>query len=206
MTAPALAPLLRSQAQGIILATILFEPEQEFSLAELADRANRSQPTIWREIDRAQKAGLVTTRKVGNSTLVRADQSSRFLKPLREIVVAAFGAPAIVTEEFAKIQGVDALLLFGSWAARFKGVEGRAPNDLDILVLGNPNRDEIYEIGDQIESKLNLPVQITVRSLQEWNHPDTFLSDVKDRPLLVLTTNSKAKDLEVRLEKPRVKK
>ena len=206
MTAPALAPLLRSQTQGIILATILSEPDLEFSLSELADKANRSQPTIWREIDRAQKAGLVTTRKVGNSTLVRADQSSRFFKPIREIVVAAFGAPAIVAEEFANIQGVDALILFGSWAARFKGVEGRSPNDLDILVLGNPNRAEIHDVGDRIESKLNLPVQITVRSLQEWNHPDLFLTEVKDRPLLVLSTNSKAKDIEVMLEKPRVKK
>jgi len=158
------------------------------------------------EVDRAQKAGLVTTRKVGNATLVRADQSSRFFKPIREIVIAAFGAPAVVAEEFATILGVDALILFGSWAARFEGVEGRSPNDLDILVLGNPNRAEIHDVGDRIESKLNLPVQITVRSLQEWNHPDPFLTDVKARPLLVLSTNSKAKDIEVILEKPRVKK
>lgn len=196
MTAPALAPLLRSQTQGIILATILSEPEAEFSLLELVIRANRSQPTIWREVDRAQKAGLVTTRKVGNSILVRADQSSRFFKPIREIVIAAFGAPAVVTEEFATISGVDALILFGSWASRFEGVEGRYPNDLDILVLGNPNRAEIHDVGDRIESKLNLPVQITVRSLQEWNHPDSFLTEVKDRPLLVLSTKSKTKVLK----------
>ena len=206
MTAPALAPLLRSQTQGIILATILSEPDLEFSLSDLADRANRSQPTIWREIDRAQKAGLVMTRKVGNSILVRADQSSKFLKPFREIVVAAFGTPAIVAEEFAEIKGVDALILFGSWAARYKGVKGRSPNDLDVLVLGNPNRAEIHDVGDRIESKLNLPVQITVRSLQEWIHPDPFLTEVKDRPLLVLSTNSKTKDIEVILEKSRVKK
>lgn len=203
--APTIIPLLRSQTQGIILATILSEPESEFSLSDLADKANRSQPTIWREIDRAQKSGLVTTRKVGNSILVRADQSSRFLKPIREIVVAAFGAPAIVAEEFADVQGVDALILFGSWAARFKGVEGRSPNDLDILVLGNPNRTEIHDVGDRIETRLKLPTQITVRSLQEWNKPDPFLIEVKDRPLLVLTTNSKTKDLEMILEQSRVK-
>lgn len=157
-TAPVLAPLLRSETQGIVLATIL---------SELAGKANRSQPTIWREIDRAQKAGLVTTRKVGNSILVRADKSSRFYKPMRDIVVAAFGAPAVVAEKFANMHGVDALILFGSWAARFKGIEGRPPNDLDVLVLGNPNRAEVHEAGDQIELKLGLPVQITVRALQE---------------------------------------
>ncbi|MBI3429946.1 MAG: ArsR family transcriptional regulator [Actinobacteria bacterium] len=205
-TATALAPFLRSQTQGIILASILSEPDVEFSLSELAKKANKSQPTIWREIDRAQKAGLVTTRKVGNSILVRADQSSRIYKPMREIMVAAFGAPAIVAEEFANIHGVDALILFGSWAARFRGIEGRSPNDLDILVLGNPNRAEIHDVGDQIESKLNLPVQITIRSVQEWNQPDPFLSEVKERPLLVLSTNSKTKDLELMLERKSAKR
>ena len=206
MPGPTIVPLLRSQTQGIILAAILSEPELEFSLSDLAAKANRSQPTIWREIDRAQKSGLVTTRKVGNSILVRADQSSRYLKPIREIVVAAFGVPAIVTQEFADVHGVDALILFGSWAARFKGVEGRSPNDLDILVLGKPNRTEIHDVGDRIETKLKLPIQITVRSLQQWNDPDPFLIEVKDRPLLVLSTNSKTKDLEKILEQSRVKK
>ena len=145
------------------------------------------------------------TRKVGNSILVRADQSSRFLKPIREIVVAAFGAPAIVAEEFAEVQGVDALILFGSWAARFKGVEGRSPQDLDILVLGNPNRAQIHDVGDRIESKLKLPVQITIRSLQEWNAPDPFLIEVKGRPLLVLSTNSETKDIEGILDELGVK-
>jgi len=206
MLTPSIAPLLRSQTQGIILAAILSEPESEFSLADLAEKANRSQPTIWREIDRAQKSGLVMTRKVGNSILVRADQSSRYFKPIREIVVATFGAPAIVAQEFADVQGVDALILFGSWAARFKGVEGRSPNDLDVLVLGNPNRTEIHDVGDRLETKLKLPIQITVRSLKQWNDPDPFLIEVKDRPLLVLSTNSRTKDLEEKLELLRVKK
>lgn len=206
MPAPSIVPLLRSQTQGILLATLLSEPNREFSLADLAEKAHRSQPTIWREIDRAQKSGLVMTRKVGNSILVRADQSSRFLKPIREIVVAAFGAPAIVAEEFAEVQGVDALILFGSWAARFKGVEGRFPQDLDILVLGNPNRAQIHDVGDRIESKLKLTVQITIRSLQEWNAPDPFLIEVKGRPLLVLSTNSETKDIEGILGELGVKK
>lgn len=206
MLTPSIAPLLRSQTQGIILAAILSEPESEFSLSDLAVKANRSQPTIWREVDRAQKSGLVMTRKVGNSILVRADQSSRYFKPIREIVVAAFGAPAIVAQEFADVQGVDALILFGSWAARFKGVEGRSPNDLDVLVLGNPNRTEIHDVGDRLETKLKLPIQITVRSLKQWDDPDPFLIEVKDRPLLVLSTNSRTKDLEEKLELLRVKK
>jgi DNA-binding MarR family transcriptional regulator len=60
-------PILRSQQQGEILALLLGDPDLEISLTEIAERTGAPHPSVYREIQRAEQAGLVTTRKVGNT-------------------------------------------------------------------------------------------------------------------------------------------
>ena len=50
---PSLAPILRSDVQGRILAELLIDPARELSSADLARRIGVSSSTISREIDRA---------------------------------------------------------------------------------------------------------------------------------------------------------
>ena len=75
---------------------------------------------------RAAEAGVVGSRRLGSTRLVAAD--SPLTGPLTESVA-----------------GVDAVYLFGSWAARYAGQRGRAPADIDVLVIGRPDRHELDE-------------------------------------------------------------
>lgn len=74
--APSLAPILRSDAQGRILARVLTDPSVSYSLSDLVRWADSSMPTVQREIDRAERAGIVTTDKVGPTRLVHANLTS----------------------------------------------------------------------------------------------------------------------------------
>ncbi|TVZ07507.1 MarR family transcriptional regulator [Trebonia kvetii] len=74
--APSLLPILRSQQQGEILALMLGDPALELSLTEIASRTKTPHPSVFREIQRAEQAGLVTTRKVGGTRLVRANTAA----------------------------------------------------------------------------------------------------------------------------------
>ena len=87
-----------------------------------------------REVSRAEDAGVVVSRRVGNTRLVRA-LPSPITEPLTELLLRSFGPPQVIAEEFAPVGGIDGLYIYGSWAARYAGVPGRAPADLDVLVL-----------------------------------------------------------------------
>jgi DNA-binding transcriptional ArsR family regulator len=91
--APALLPILRSQQQGEILTLLLGDPDLELSLTEIAARTGAPHPSVYREIQRAEQAGLVTSRKVGNTRLVRANTASPYYSGLAEILTRAFGVP-----------------------------------------------------------------------------------------------------------------
>lgn len=180
-------PVLRSAAQAVILTAVLANPGREYTISELVKISASSQPTVSREVRRAKEAGLVATRTVGRSVVVRANTDSVFYAPMRQLLETAFGAPSVVAEEFSEVEALDELILFGSWVARFEGRPGPEPHDIDVLVIGTANRRELYAAADRAERRLGLPVQVTVRTGKEWEAAeDPFLAEVRSRPHLVL--------------------
>jgi DNA-binding transcriptional ArsR family regulator len=186
--APSLLPILRSQQQGEILALLLGDPDLELSLTEIAERTNTPHPSVFREIQRAEQAGLVTTRKLGNTRLVRADTSSPYYAGLAEVLTRAFGVPAVLADVLRPVGGIDRAYLFGSWAARHAGQPGERPvGDIDVLILGEPDRDELFAALGAAEQRLGRPVEATIRDagwLDAGSGP--FHETVTSRPLLEL--------------------
>jgi DNA-binding transcriptional ArsR family regulator len=186
---PSLLPILRSQQQGgEILALLLGDPALELSLTEIAVRTGAPQPSVHREIERAERAGLVTTRKVGNTRLTRANTDSPYYAGLSEVLTRAFGVPAVLAEALGPIAGISAAYIYGSWAARHQGHAGLRPvGDIDVLILGTPDRDQLYRVLSDAEQRLGRPVQATIRD-PGWLESGTgsFHDTVTSRPILQL--------------------
>ena len=141
-------PILRSQQQGEILALLLGDPDLEFSLTEIAARTGAPHPSVYREIQRAEQAGLVTSRKIGNTRLVQANTASPYYGGLAEILTRAFGVPAVLAEALRDINGITAAHIYGSWAAQHQGQPGQRPvGDIDVLILGEPDNGGGYALG-----------------------------------------------------------
>ena len=186
--APSLLPILRSQQQGEILALLLGDPDVELSLTQIASRTGVPHPSVHREIERAEQAGIVVTRKLGNARLVRAHTASPYYAGLAEVLTRAFGVPAVLTEVLQPVDGITAAYVYGSWAARHAGKTGPRPvGDIDVLVLGEPDRDQLYAALGNAEERLGRPVQSTIRG-DDWLETGSgaFHDTVTSRPLLRL--------------------
>ena len=184
--APPLLPILRSQAQAELLTYLLDEPDHETSVSELAGALRLPLATVSREVTRAERAGILTARHVGRSKLVRADTSSPYFGPLRDLLVVAFGPPALIAGALDEVPGIASVWLFGSWAARWSGEDGPRPvGDIDVLVLGEPDLGAVYEAVTMLEPQLRREVQITVRPA-DWLQAGegSFHATVTSRPLV----------------------
>ena len=190
--APSLLPILRSQQQGEILALLLGDPDRELSLTEISQLTGAPHPSAYREVQRAEQAGLVTTRKIGNTRLVRADTTSPYYPGLADVLTRAFGVPAVLADALRPVNGIDEAYIYGSWAARHAGEPGRRPiGDIDVLVLGTPDRDQLYQALGLAEGKLGRQVQATVRDADWLNSGSgAFHESVTSRPLLRLALGS----------------
>jgi DNA-binding transcriptional ArsR family regulator len=183
--APALLPIFRSRLQADILVALLLRPDQELSLTDLATRLNAPLSTVHGEVRRLTDAGLLARREQGRSVLVRADLGNRLTAPLTELLVMSWGAPQVVADEFAGLDGAKEVLIFGSWAARYQQQPGKPPNDVDVLVIGHPRREDVYDAADRAQHRLGLPVNTVIRSADAWHGAtDPLVLQIQSAPFL----------------------
>lgn len=186
--APPLLPIFRSQQQAELLALLLGDPELELSLTELAERTGIPHPSVYRDVERAEMAGLVTSRRIGRTRLVRANVESPYYEGLADVLTRAFGVLAVLADAVLGIEGIDEAYVFGSWAARHAGERGVRPvGDIDLLVLGTPDRDALYDAVHVAERRLGREVQVTIREA-DWleQGSGSFHDTVMSRPMLRL--------------------
>lgn len=192
-SSPLLLPLFRSEAQARVLARIYLESDRSAPLAEIAAQLGLDRAGVKREVDRLEEAGLVTTWRVGRQRLVRPNPDSPYYGDLLGLLMTAFGPAAVVGPALAGIPGIERAYLFGSWAARYLGEPGVAPDDIDVLVVGTPDRGEVYRTASALADVLSREVNPTIISPERWDAPEEgFIRDVRNSPLVALELTAAA--------------
>lgn len=164
-------PLFRSQHQAELLTWLLMHPGDEHSITQLATHLGVPLSTLHREITRLDAAGLVTSRTQGRNRLVRAATDHPVADALARLLEITFGPKVVVAEEF-DLPGVQRVVIFGSWAARYAGQVGPPPHDVDVLVVGSIDRATCYDAADRVQTRLGIEVNPVLRTPQQWDHPD----------------------------------
>jgi DNA-binding Lrp family transcriptional regulator len=184
-SAPALLPIFRSRLQADILAALLLDAEQEHSLTDLARRFDAPLSTVHGEVKRLTEAGLLRRRSVGRSALVRANTQNRLVAPLAALLLLSWGPMQVVADEFAALPQAERVVIFGSWAARYLGRTGPAPHDLDVLVVGQPTRQSVYDAADRAQQRLGIPVNPVIRSADAWRKvEDPLIGQIQSGPFV----------------------
>lgn len=190
-SAPPLLPLFRSRLQGDLLARVLLASDSA-TISDLARQLGAPVATVQREVQRLEDAGVLTTRRVGRARVVEADTTNPAFDPLRQLVAIAFGPRQVVAEEFVGV-GADLVAIFGSWAARYSGEPGPPPGDVDVLVVGRPDRDEVYDAAERAQRRLARPVNTTIVSQSRWTAAgEPFVKELKRRPLVTVLSQESA--------------
>jgi hypothetical protein len=119
---------------------------------------------------------------------IRARTDHVVAGPLAELLAVTYGPTAVLGEVLASVPGVDEAYVYGSWAARYRGQGGDVPRDVDVLVVGDADEDDLYDAARAAERRLGREVSIRRVSASAWREPaaDPFLASVRSRPLVRL--------------------
>jgi AraC-like DNA-binding protein len=185
-------PIFRSQHQAALLAWLLLHPEHEYTLTDLAKKLDVPLTTLQREAQRLVAAGILQDRTLGRARLLRANMSNRSAAPLTQLLAVTFGPETVIGEEF-DLTNAARVLIYGSWAERYHGTPGPAPNDVDVLVVGNLERADVYDAADRAQVRLGMQVNPVMRTPEQWaNDADSLVLQIKASPTVDVTPAGRA--------------
>lgn len=181
-----LLPMLRSRVQGDMLATLFLDPDRAFSLTDLARRAHASVRAVHAEANRLTAAQWVTEERVGNNRMLRANTDTVVARPLTDLLAVTYGPLPLLTQALTGVPGIERAFIYGSWAARYEGHAGGIPRDIDLLVVGDADPDDLADAVEAVAARLGREVNVQRVRPQRWADvgDDLFLQAVQSRPLV----------------------
>ena len=174
---------------GELLALLYLHPQDEYSLTEAAGAIGANLNAVHYEAAKLAEGGLIATRKRGNLRLIRAVADSVLTRPLTDLLAVTYGPLPVIADLIADVEGVTEAYIYGSWAARYRGEPGAAPADVDVLVVGTADLDDLDELAGKAQTTLHRPVNIRRIRPETWNasNPtDPFIRSIKSRPLVTI--------------------
>lgn len=184
--APALLPILRSQLQGLVLYEVLTSANGR-TAADLARMLAEPEASVYRETRRLLDTGLLTATRVGRAVVLHGNDANPVLEPLRQMLIISYGPRREVRLALKDIARIDRAYIFGSWAARFVGLPGPVPADIDLLVVGDPDRGGVDAALDGLETRLRREINVTFISAHAWAQAsDPFVRGVREHALVPL--------------------
>lgn len=184
--APPLLPVLRSQLQGLVLFEVLTS-EHGWTAAALARALGEPEASVHRETRRLLDSGLLTGSRVGRALVLRGNDANPVTSSLRQMLIITYGPRRAIRLALDDVPDIERAYLFGSWAERFVGLPGPAPGDIDLLIVGAPDRRAVDAALDGLETQLRREINITFIAERTWTlAADPFVRNVRDHAFVPL--------------------
>jgi len=170
--------LLSSNMQQKIFRLYFSQTNRKHYLRELERLLDEPVGNIRRELLRWSKAGLFLREKVGNLTYYSLNTSFPLYEELKAIVSKTIGIEYILKEGLKTIESIHVAIIYGSVASG----EDTGNSDIDILLIGNPDMDELVNNVQEMEKKLGREINYVLYTPEEFKRKkeaqNTFIIDV----------------------------
>jgi predicted nucleotidyltransferase len=153
-------------------------------LRAIARAVGTSAGTAAPELKRREAAGLIERQREGNQVYFSVAHRSAILESFSDIVRKTIGVPSTVRRSLAGLAGVERAVIFGSHA---RGT-AEPDSDIDLLIIGNPDRDELTDRLERAGHEVGRPVNEVVMTPEELEtrraRGDGFVASIEAGPVI----------------------
>ena len=175
-----LARLFSSQTRVALLRLFFTHPEERYYVRQIARLLHRDISGIKRELDNLEKAGLLTSDKVGNLRYYTVSKTAAIYSELKSIVAKTVGVQAAISEALAALTGLRQAWLYSTNAH----APGEGAGAISLLIVGGVDLTELNEAIRRLEDHLGREINYTVFDEGEFQRrraeADPFLTEVFD--------------------------
>jgi predicted nucleotidyltransferase len=182
-----LAGTLFAKVQLRILALLFGQPDRSFYASELIKLAKSGTGAVRRELERLERAGLVSATWVGNQKHYQANRDSPIFAELHGIVIKTVGLVEPIRDALESC--ADKIMTAFVYESVAKG-EDTAKSDVDLMIVGDDlTYSDIYARLQSAEIVLGRSINPNFMHPGEWNRrlndpANPFVAKISAQPKL----------------------
>jgi predicted nucleotidyltransferase len=170
--------IFNSKARRALFLLYFTNTENAYYLRELERMLNMPVSIIRKELMRLEADRIFLSEKRGNLLYYLLNKDYSLFEELKSIVRKTIGVEALLKNAVSEIQGIKTAFIYGSFAA---GQE-KAASDIDFLVIGRVNEDELAMKISALERSIKREINYTLFSREEFKkkrkEKDSFITDI----------------------------
>lgn len=169
-----------------MLVAFFLAPGESHNAWELARKSGLNYSAVWKELVRLEGLGILNSEQRGNSKEYQVNNDCPIIPELRSIVLKTEGAGLLIKSRLPEMGIVKEAFIYGSYASG----EADARSDLDLMIIGEINLDQLAPVITELERVLNRSINYIIYSEDEWKAKeaikDPFWENVTKAPKISL--------------------
>jgi len=178
--------LFGSRTRVLLLAKMIMNANKSFYIRELSKDLGLTFSVVYKEIENLRKLGLVAEERMGRLRLFRINKESVIYDDLRRLFLKTTALGQLLKSSLPNIEKAKYVLIYGSFA---RGEELES-SDIDLLIVGDINEEELIEGIRTIEKELNREINYTLLSNREFEKKvkarHHLLTEIANNPVIGL--------------------
>ncbi len=178
-------PLTKNRAE--LLKLFFTNPDRAFYMQEIGRILEKKPGIFQRTLNNLVLEGILESEYKANARYFKVNRSYPLFKELKNIVFKTVGIKGSIGDVLKEAGDIKTAFIYGSYA---KAKENYL-SDIDIIIIGTPNEDELVKRLDRLEEKLQRDINYKLYTLNEFKkdvrESEPFVSEVlKDKKMMII--------------------
>jgi len=178
--------LFGSRTRVSILVKLLMDLERSYYLRELAGELGLPYSMVHKEVGNLVGLGILTEEKRGKVNLVAVNRGLPYLAELKALIAKTAGVGNVLRDALEDLKGVEYAIVYGSFASG----EETASSDIDLLIVGSVDEEEVLRAVAECERRLGREVNYMLWSRKELlsraGSGHHLVADIAARPVIMV--------------------
>lgn len=154
--------LISSKTRIKLLLRLFLNPENTAYLRGLAEEFGESTNSVRVELNRFEKANMVTSASSGNKKMYRANTDHPLFGELQSILLKYIGIDRVIESVTERLGDLEKVYLAGDYAL------GRDSGVIDLVFVGDIDKVYLLRLVEKAESITGRKVRFLTYQSSEW--------------------------------------
>jgi len=158
--------LISSKTRVKLLLKFFFNAKTKAYLRSLESEFGESSNAIRLELNRFEKAGMLSSSMEGNKKIYSANTGHPLFNEIRGLIIKHIELDKIIENVILRLGNLEAAYLVGSFS---KGLDSHL---IDLVLVGEIDRDYLVKLIEKIETIIKRKIRYVIYKEEEYKEID----------------------------------